>query len=120
MQQTASSRDTVHFAYSALLGTGVYQLDEWTRVRDLVPSDGDVPARVEDGPAAEGRAAEILELVDGQRTVAELLAQARMGRFDACDELRGLVEGGSVRMLGRRELVDLGRTLMHFGLTIDR
>lgn len=94
-----------------LIMNGVYQLDEWTRVRDVVRSDGDVPIPTDEGPAPEGRSAEVFELVDGERTVSELVALARMSRFDANDELRDLIEKGSVRLLGRRELVELGRRL---------
>ena len=90
---------------------GVYQLDEWTRIRAQIPSDRDVLAVVEGVAPPDGVPTWLLSEVDGERTAEEVVVRARLGRFDTYDALRAAAEAGAVRCLGRDELVELADRL---------
>jgi tetratricopeptide (TPR) repeat protein len=102
----------VQVSIRPLLMTAVYQLDEWRRIRALVPSERDVPLRTSEGFPADEARAELLALVDGRRTVGELLAIAPLSRFQACSLLRDAVEAGEVRMRSQAELLALAAELL--------
>jgi tetratricopeptide (TPR) repeat protein len=89
-----------------LLMMAVTQLDEWALIRVVVPSDGDVPVPV--GSDAGGA---LLELIDGTRSVAEVVARAAVGRFAALEQLKALVETGAVRLRDVDELKSLAEGL---------
>jgi hypothetical protein len=79
--------------------------DEIKRFRTMFADPQQVIARAESATDAESLGADedvLLAAVDGEHTVAELVADAPMVSFEAHDALARLLEAGVIRFAGRR------------------
>ncbi len=91
----------------SLLLEGARRVDEWSLVEKKVPSF-DLVFEVVKDPAdepdvvLEGNQERILPLIDGQRTVQEIVSAAGMVEFDVGKALYGLIQAGFVERIGRR------------------
>ncbi|PLX39938.1 MAG: hypothetical protein C0608_10375 [Deltaproteobacteria bacterium] len=86
---------------SAILMEGSRQIDEWPGVFARIPSDKLILRKVkslsEDERAELGEEIlRILGLVDGERTVREIINRSRMGEFDAWDTLARFYDDGVI------------------------
>ena len=51
----------------------------------------------------------VFDLIDGQRTVQDLVDRSLLGEFDTCNALGGLLDKGAAAIVGRRKLDSAGR-----------
>ncbi|HSM91621.1 MAG TPA: DUF4388 domain-containing protein [Anaeromyxobacteraceae bacterium] len=86
----------------SLLMDGIRRIDEMSLFRARIPGPGAALRRREPRRPVPLNAAEqqLLALVDGRRTVAELAAAAHLGEFDATKTLYHLAEAGYVEASG--------------------
>ncbi len=91
----------------SLLLEGARRVDEWSLIEKKVPSF-DLVFEVIKDPAdepdveLEENQSRILPLMDGQRTVQEIVSAAGMVEFDVGKALYGLIQAGFVERTGRR------------------
>ena len=89
----------------SLLMEGIRRVDEWPRIRENIPSPAMVfrigsragqlnPKQIEPGEVR------MLDLVDGKRTVQELLDASGLGEFEAMRSLAALVGAGAISPIG--------------------
>ncbi len=88
----------------SLLVEGIRRLDEWPGILEKVPSSAMVfkvgsarrltPKRIESGEVR------MLDLVDGKRTVGDLVDASGLGEFEAWRSLAALVEAGAIVPFG--------------------
>jgi uncharacterized protein DUF4388 len=88
---------TLSMSTTKIIMEGIQRLDEWTRLRGALPDDHMVPqpaakvaelAKRSDIGDAERR---IFPLVDGSRSIAEIVESARLGEFEAYTALHQLL-----------------------------
>lgn len=79
------------------------QIDEWTDIQKLIPSLDLVPA-IEENPSAgtediqlQPNEWRVLAIVDGSKTIRDLIRDGHMGDFETCKILYGLVSSGLVK-----------------------
>ncbi len=100
------SERTVHRTTQALLMEGMRRLDEWSRLSELLPSfdtalevDADMlRERLREMPDEQN---ETLRLIDGQRTVGEVLRAHGGDHVEALRKVVDLYFEGTVREVGR-------------------
>lgn len=89
----------------AVLMEGIRRVDEWPRIREQVPSPAMVfrvasrpgplhPRQIEPGDVR------MLDLVDGKRTVQQLVDASGLGEFQAMRGLASLAEAGAIVAIG--------------------
>lgn len=86
-----------------LLMEGFRQIDEWPKLLERVPSEKQVYGRVAETPEAthlDRAQSRVYQLVDGTRTVREVVDRARLGEFVGWEALAHLCEKGLVTPLG--------------------
>jgi Domain of unknown function (DUF4388) len=71
---------------TAIVMEGMQRLDEWKRIRQVIPSREVIPVTVRELDFDKARPGErrILELVDDQRTVEEIRLQTHSSEFHVC------------------------------------
>lgn len=91
----------------SLLLEGARRVDEWELIQQRI-SSMDLIFGLERDPAEEGEDVEltreqrtILPLVDGRRTVEDLVRESGLVEFDVAKALYGLVQAGFARHVGR-------------------
>lgn len=107
-RRVSLSERTVHRSTQALLMEGIRRLDEWSRLLELLPSfdavlevDAEVlRERLKDLPDEQNA---MIRLVDGQRTVGEILLANGGDHVDALRKVVDLYFEGLVREAGRRQ-----------------
>jgi uncharacterized protein DUF4388 len=97
-------RITLAMSTTRIIMDGVHRLDEWTRLRAAIPNDHAV-VQVVMAPVAVAKRTDLgaeekklYPLVDGIRTVGEIVEQARLGEFEAYSALFGLLNAGAIRL----------------------
>ena len=108
----------VSISAESLLLEGARRVDEWSFIQKRVPSM-DLIFAVERNPEGEEgeegvkltpEQEKILPLLDGTRSVAELVAESGLVEFDAAKAVYGLVQAGFAQRVGQREITrDEGR-----------
>ncbi len=102
---------TVSLHPENLLLEGARRVDEWSQIQrritslDLVFVADRVPGEGE-GIELTDHQRRILALLNGERTVDDLVRDSGLGHFDASKALYGLAQAGLVRKEGRRSLGD--------------
>jgi tetratricopeptide (TPR) repeat protein len=92
----------------ALLMEGARRVDEWSLVEKKVPSFDVVfqldrsPDEIDEDVELTKEQRRILPLIDGQRTVKEIMNEAGLVEFDTGKALYGLIQGGFVSRAGER------------------
>ncbi len=51
----------------------------------------------------------VFDLIDGKRTVQEIVDKSLLGEFNTCNSLKGLIEKGAAGIVGRKRVDDAGR-----------
>jgi hypothetical protein len=86
---------------TGIIMEGTRRVDEWPRIRQVIPNDMVVPVMVrsiEPNPELDAVKRMIVGAVDGRRTIAEIVLESRSSSFVVCSTLRGLIEDGHVRL----------------------
>lgn len=116
---------TVSMNPENLLLEGARRVDEWSLIEKKVPSFDLIFALDRDlGEAKDvelsGEQRRILPLLDGQRTVAELVQESGLVEFEVAKALFGLVQAGFAHGVGQRVAVERngekGRVQQHLSL----
>lgn len=66
---------------------GARRVDEWKRIRDVIPSTQAIPVSVVEPLAEDGQSPatrKVLDLVDDQRTIEEIIIQTHSSEFHVC------------------------------------
>ncbi len=94
---------SVSLDVDAVLMEGCRQIDEWPSLVELVPSEKQVYAPIPEAPVDRGLSPDdsrVLALVDGTRTVREVVDRSRLGEFLGWKAFASLVEQGLVLQVG--------------------
>ncbi|MBI4566113.1 MAG: PQQ-binding-like beta-propeller repeat protein [Planctomycetes bacterium] len=109
------------FDPNALLLEAVRQTDEWTRVKETIPSldcvfgfTGELH-RAQELAVAEGRTRAVLQRVDGESSVNDLVDATQAPRLEVCQILVDQVRKGAVRMLDVVEVREVAQRLLAAG-----
>jgi hypothetical protein len=87
-----------------LIIEGTRRLDEWSRVREKIQSDGVVlapvksPGQVDPSVSLSEVEQTVLTLVDGRRTVRMIVKRSCQGRFQTWQALHSLLSAGLIRI----------------------
>lgn len=91
---------------TGLIMEGTRRVDEWPRIRELIPDDMVVPQAIKPVTAADDLDLElddaqrmIIQSVDGRRTIAEIMLESRSSSFGVCSTLHYLVREGFMRLV---------------------
>lgn len=86
---------------TGIIMEGTRRVDEWTRIREVVPHEAVVPMidiPIEpDAPLSESQR-QIVQAIDGRRTIADIVLESRSSAFNVSSTLYGLVSDGYVRL----------------------
>jgi hypothetical protein len=93
---------------TGIIMEGSRRVDEWSRIRDLVPNDRVVPiiSKKIDRDDLDEVQSVIVDAIDGRRTVAEIAAQTRASRFVVSATLHSLMRRGYARLAQATRRVD--------------
>ena len=85
---------------TGIIMEGSRRVDEWQRIREVIPHDAMIPVIARTVPTQELSDVEqtIVNTIDGKRTIAEIELEARTSLFAVCSMLLRLVREGYVRM----------------------
>lgn len=87
----------------SLLLHGAQRADEWSAIREIIPSAQCVPVAVRPLVAGEGGVTQtILDLVNDDRTVEEIALQCHRSQFAVCRVLAKRVHDGSLKIVRPR------------------
>jgi hypothetical protein len=89
---------------TAIVMEGVQRVDEWRRIRQLIPTQEAIPVAVRELDFDSARPGErrILELIDDQRTVEEIRLQTHSSDFHVCRVLFEQHRLGSIKIIKPR------------------
>ncbi|RMH14984.1 MAG: DUF4388 domain-containing protein [Gemmatimonadetes bacterium] len=99
----------------ALLMEGARRVDEWSLIEKKIPSMDLVFAlerdpREEEGVELSEHQRRLIPLIDGTRSVEDLVHESGLVEFDTGKALYGLIQGGFAVQVGRRSSEDEGAT----------
>jgi hypothetical protein len=85
---------------TGIIMEGTRRVDEWSRIRELIPHDVMIPIVAKTIPPADLSDVErtIVNAIDGKRTIAEIELEARATLFIVCSTLNHLARDGFIRM----------------------
>ena len=85
---------------TGIIMEGTRRVDEWQRIREVIPHDVMVPIVARTIPTADLSEVQqtVVNSVDGKRTIAEIELQARTSLFIVCSTLHKLAREGFIRM----------------------
>jgi hypothetical protein len=89
---------------TAIVMEGVQRVDEWKRIRQVIPGQDAIPVIVRELDFDNARPGErrILELIDDQRTVEEIRLQTHSSEFHVCRVLFEQHRLGTVKLIKPR------------------
>lgn len=96
---------------SAVLLEAARRADEWHMISEIVPSKRDIPYRVEKS-VAENMSHEcqaVYAMVDGFRSVEDILAVVRLSPFVAMSALASLLNSGAILLKDGKALLQLAK-----------
>lgn len=90
----------LHVDVTGIIMEGTRRVDEWSRIRELIPHDVMIPiiARTVAPDDLNDVQRTILNAVDGKRSIAEIELEARASLFVVCSTLHHLAREGYIRM----------------------
>ncbi len=109
------------FDVNSLLLEAVRRTDEWTLINQKIPSMDCIytfvsnSAREEEDASATDQTRSVYQYLDGQATVADVMEQSFVPRFEVCKILIDLLDRGRVRLLTPTELVGVARRRLEEG-----
>ncbi len=85
---------------TGLIMEGTRRVDEWQRIRLIIPNETLVPvmAKPLDGEALDDAQKMVVGAIDGKRTVADIVLESRSSTFVVSETLYRLVREGSVTL----------------------
>ncbi len=95
---------TLAMSTTRIIMDGIHRLDEWTKLRAAIPDDHAIvqpvlrPQEVSTRADLSAEEKKIYPLVDGVKSVGEIVEQARLGEFEAFSALFQLLSSGAVRL----------------------
>jgi hypothetical protein len=86
---------------TGLIMEGTRRVDEWQRIRLIIPNDALVPTRARplDSEPLDDAQKMIVAAIDGRRTVADIVLESRSSTFVVCETLYRLVREGAVDLV---------------------
>lgn len=86
---------------TGLIMEGTRRVDEWQRIRLIIPNDTVIPTIVKplDGEPLDDAQKTIVGAIDGQRTIADIVLESRSSTFMVCETLYRLVRGGVIQLV---------------------
>jgi hypothetical protein len=89
---------------TAIVMEGVQRVDEWRRIRQLIPTQEAIPVSLRDLDLDAARPSErhILELINDERTVEEIRLQTHSSEFHVCRVLFEQYQQGFVKIVKPR------------------
>jgi Domain of unknown function (DUF4388) len=90
---------------TALVLEGVQRVDEWRRIRKLMPNSDAIPVAFGDllaDPELDPGARQILELVNDERTIAEIQIETHSSEYHVCRVLFEQVQLGRLKVVKPR------------------
>jgi hypothetical protein len=86
---------------TGLIMEGTRRVDEWQRIRLIIPNESLVPTFVQppDDENFDDAQRMILGAIDGKRTVADIVLESRSSTFHVSETLYRLVRDGSVELI---------------------
>lgn len=125
-QQPEDDQLGVSINAESLLLEGARRVDEWSLIEKKIPSMDLIFAverdpREEEGVELTAEQVKILPLLDGQRTVEQLMEESGLVEFDVAKALYGLVQAGYAQRAGRggddrREDAEATQAMNHLAL----
>lgn len=89
---------------------GTRRIDEWMEIQKVLPPD-DVMLAISKAPKVKREEVklsieefQILGLINGERTIADLMDQSPIGEFVTCRAIYRLINGNLVKSVGRRDM----------------
>ena len=91
---------------SSLIMEAARRIDEWERIRHLIPSTSEVFVRSVDSLQADASpvAVRLLSFLDGARDVDAIVEDSHFSRFEVASSLAAMLEAGQVRQAGIDDL----------------
>jgi hypothetical protein len=87
---------------TGIIMEGTRRVDEWARMRELIPDELLVPVierPIADDAGRDDADRTIIAAIDGRRTIAEIILESRSSAFRVAEALFTLVREGNVRLL---------------------
>ena len=87
---------------TGIIMEGTRRVDEWARMRELIPDESLVPVielPITDYADRDDADKTIVNCIDGRRTIAEIILESRSSSFRVAEAIFSLVREGSVRLL---------------------
>jgi hypothetical protein len=87
---------------TGIIMEGTRRVDEWPRIRELIPNDSFIPfvqARIESEEEFDEAETTVIDSINGKSTIAQLVLESRSSSFLVCSTLYPLIRGGFVRLL---------------------
>jgi hypothetical protein len=102
----AREKITLSMSTTKIIMEGIHRLDEWAKIRAVLPDDKIVlepalaAAEVAGRPDLGADDKKIFALVDGKRTLEDIAGMARQGEFECYTAFFNLHAAGAVRLRG--------------------
>jgi hypothetical protein len=86
---------------TGIIMEGTRRVDEWGRIRELVPNQGVIPVPVKEVDYAELEEVEepIVRAIDGKRTIADIVLESRSSEFVVSSTVYALVRHGFAKLV---------------------
>jgi hypothetical protein len=102
------SKRTVDIPTMSIVMEGSRRIDEWTQIQELLPDDNQILA-VNNAPRANSQEVtlsldefKVVTLIDGHRTVREILETSPLGDFDTSSAMYRLIKANLVEVASER------------------
>ena len=99
---------------TAIVLEGVQRVDEWRRIRKVIPTSEAIPVAVAelDGAELDPGARQILELINDERTVEEIQLQTHSSEYHVCRVLFEQYQQGRVKIIKPRWKTRSGEVML--------
>jgi hypothetical protein len=86
---------------TGIIMEGTRRVDEWTRIRETIPSEAVIPVPLNEIDDSELEEVEepIVRAIDGKRTIAEIVLESRSSAFTVSSTVSALVRHGVVKLV---------------------
>src|SRR5215208_1528285 len=87
---------------TGIIMEGTRRVDEWPRIREVIPNDNVIPAiqkRIEIDEEFGEVETTVVDCIDGKRTIAQIVLESRSSSFTVASTISSLVRGGFIKLL---------------------
>jgi uncharacterized protein DUF4388 len=89
---------------TGIIMEGTRRVDEWPRIREVIPNDAVIPViqktiELDDDEGFDEAATQIVDAIDGKRTMAEIVLESRSSSFVVGSTVAPLVRGGFIKLM---------------------